>query len=74
MLNYTYDTVQLVDDRPVRSLYLGHSRDIAETRALLACSAGYLHDYAVIRTETNERVSQVRAQVLRDYAVRQGLL
>lgn len=75
MLNYTYDTVQLVDDRPVKTLYLGHSRDIAETVAVLACQREkFINDYAVIRIETGERVSQVRAQVLRTMAQSAGLL
>ena len=71
MLNYTYDTVELVDDKPVKTLYLGHSRDIAETVAVLACQKQrFVNDFAVLRVETGERVSRVNASVLRQFAAR----
>lgn len=75
MLNYTYETVQLKNSQPGHRVYLGHSRDIAETRAVMCCRRGGFQDnYAVMRVETGHMVAHVNAQALRALAAAGGVL
>ena len=76
MLNYTYDTIRLGQgEKRLESVYVGVSKDIAESKAVLACRDGeFLHDYAVLRIETNEVVALCRASMLKGLATRAGLL